>query len=137
MFDNDDFYGVYLDLLIFDFNKGDLVRIETLGDFEIFKKHFTSGVYKQNIYIVDELFGWGEVDIPKLVNNLRIIDKEAYVLGATALTDGAIANSDIYNGVVVKSKGTHEKSIIKELARKFNVEINVNSDDPEHREGFI
>lgn len=137
LFDNDEFYGVYLDLLMFDFNKSDVTQVQTLGDFELFKKAVTGGKYKSNTYIVDELFGWGEVDIPKLVKNIRLLDAEAEVLGATALEDGAIANLDIYDNVVVKSKGTHEKSIIKQLAKKYNVTIDVNKDDPEFTEGLI
>lgn len=133
LFDNDEFYGVYLDLLMYDFRKEPLVRVETLGDFEMFKRQITNGNYEGNVYIVDELFGWGEVDINKLVENLRKLDNKAHIIGATALTEEDIANAQLYDTIVLKSKGGHDQSLTKQLANILQVELE-EAKDPEYKE---
>jgi hypothetical protein len=131
IFDNDEFYGVYLDLLLVDFKRADLVKVETRQDFEQFKIKFTQGDYQKNLYLVDELFGWGEVDLTRLVQNLRLKDPAAYVVGLTAVADGEIENRQLYDAVAVKSKGNHDQSMSKVLSAHWGVELNYAGAEPE------
>lgn len=116
LIDQEEFYGIYMDLVMFNFGKENVIKVQGSGELQQLKARLDSGSYQGNVYIIDETFGWGIVSISQLVSQIREKDAKSYIIGCTAISKEAALNPDIYDSVVVKSKNVREDNIVFVIA---------------------
>ncbi len=133
LLDQEDFYGIYLDLMMFNMTKPEVVKVSNRKLFDQLKKYLEEGKYKKNIYIIDETFGWGIVDIKNLVEFIREKDSESYIIGLTAMLKEDMLNPEIYDAVNVKSRKLREDNILFTLTSKLDVEFVESNTDEKYK----
>lgn len=123
LLDQEDFYSIYLDLVFFNLSRPGPISVQNGVEYKQLKERLASGKYKDNMYLLDETFGWGVLKIEELVALIRKGDEKAFIVGMTAMTKEDIRNPELFDAVSVKSRNVREDNITLLLADKFGVDF--------------
>lgn len=135
LFDNDDFYGLTLDMVLFNLKQTGFRKVHTRNDFNRFNADLQAGKYQKGIYIVDEYFADTlKIDLDKFLTELKQYDKEAVLICYTVSDEGndMINLKDKYDYVVIKSGLANDNSVIRTLSEILGVEFTMDNSDPEY-----
>lgn len=135
LFDNDDFYGLTLDMVLFNLKQEGFRKVLGREAFNYFNAQLKQGKYKNGIYIIDEYFADNlEIDLERLIADIKEFDPEAKLL-CYSVSDEETDNinlRDKFDHIVLKSGLSNESSIIKTLSELLGVEFIMDNSDPEH-----
>jgi hypothetical protein len=133
LLDQEDFFGIYLDLVMFNLTLEPVFKVSNHAEYKQMREKIALGKYIGNTYIIDETFGWGIVDLKRLVDFIRQHDPKAFVIGATAMAKEDILQSEIYDKVVSKSRNVREDNITLALAEHLKVDFIESNGDPKYK----
>lgn len=134
LFDNDDFYGLTLDMVLFNLGQDNSIKVITKRDYDNFVKELNNGKFENAIFLIDENYAWGKVDMEKLLDEIKKKDKGAILICYSVSDENGdeIANKDKYDHVVMKTGLDNEKTLIQTLSQIFGVEFVMDNSDPEY-----
>lgn len=135
LLDNDDFYGLTLDMVLFNLKQERFVKIHRLEDYEQFRQDLAAGKYQEGIYIIDEYFAENfQIEPAKMLAEIKAADPKARLICYSVSDETAdqIVNREQYDQVVLKSGLANEASIIKTLSDTLGVEFIMDNSDPEY-----
>lgn len=131
LFDSDDFYGLTLDLILFNFQLDSAKKIRSRKELEEFEKQLEQGKFQKAVYIFDEYFGEGKIDVSKLIEQIKSKDSAAVTLCYTVSEPEEIELKNKYDHIVKKTNRTSEGSMIDVLSKVMGLNFVANNNDPE------
>jgi hypothetical protein len=124
LFDNDEFYGFTLDMVLWNFTKINSVKITSKSDYVKFVKDLSSKKYRNGIYILDEFFGrYNKLDQKKILTEIRKYDKDADIIMYTTSKKEDIKNIDEYDHFALKTSRNNQDTIIKVISDILGIEF--------------
>jgi|GEM_PF-5210407 len=130
LLDGDDFYGLVLDMVLFNLRHSSSRKISGFGG----AQQLIAGLQtnpKEKIIVIDEFFIPVEADMKKLVETLKAANPKGKLIVFTVSKPEEIANQNLYDYMVVKSSRSNEQTLIKALSECLGVEFVMNNNEPE------
>jgi len=132
LFDNDDFYGLTLDLVLYNLNQPNSIKISTKLDSDRFFSDLKGKKYIHGIYIVDEYFTAINLINSELLKLIKANDPQSTLISYTVSDPTEVIDKELYDMYVLKSGLENSKSIIKVLSEILGIDFIVNNNEPEN-----
>ncbi len=124
LFDNDEFYGFALDMVLWNFTKVNSVKIASKSDYVQFVKDLTSKKYQNAIYILDEFFSrYNKLDQSRILEEIRKYDQGADIVLYTTTKKEDIKNIDDYDHFALKTSRNNQNTIIQVISEILGIEF--------------
>ncbi len=132
LFDKDEFYGITLDMILYNFHLDSAEKIIDKNSFHQFNRKLCNGDLDKNIYLVDELIESIGIDVKRLLEDIKRFDKNCVLIGITRLKEIDIQFANLYDYIIVKSGRSNENTLVKTLSKIFDIEFVADNSDPEY-----
>jgi len=132
LFDGDEFYGLTIDMVLFNLQQPSAFKVNNKPAYEQFKKDLAANMYKSGIYIMDEFFGNGNLSRTDFVAEIKKLDPDATVICYTVSQPEEVEEKAMYSHFILKSGKSNENSLIKILSEILQVDFVMNNNDPEY-----
>lgn len=131
IFDSDDFYGLTADIVLFNLGQQNALKIQTRSEYERFIKDLNAKKYTNAVYVIDEFFGSGKIDLKKLLADIKANDTKSTLICYTVSEIEEVEPKDHYDHIVLKTSRELDKSLVKTLSDIYGVEFVADNNDPE------
>ncbi len=127
LFDEDDFYGITIDMVLYNLDRDSSVKVESN---KLFSELISKIDNPASIFVIDELF-FAEGKLIEAMKEIKARDKSAKIIIYTVAEELAEADEGLVDNVILKSGRSNSLTITKALAEIFDVEVEMNNQDPE------
>ena len=123
LLDQDDFFGVYLDLVLFNISQPECVKIPNGTVYKKFKQLLVDGKVQGNLYFVDEVYAYGVVNLEDMIALIKEHDKKAVIVGMTASDMDDMVAKNAFDQTVPKGNSDRTNSVIQIVSNHFKIEF--------------
>lgn len=123
LLDQDDFFGVYVDLVLFNISKSECIKIPNGKVYKQFKQMLVADKVKDNIYLIDEVYAYGVINLADMIKMIREKDPNAFIVGMTASDIEDITAKESFDQIIAKGNEDHTNSLIQLLSDHYKVEF--------------
>jgi len=130
LFDRDEFYGLTLELVVFNFSLESPIVVSGRRTQEAFMRDFLAGKVQNAVYIFDEYY----LTTPEqkaLIEQIKDKDPKAVVLCYTVSLPEEIELKESYDRIVLKTSRANQNTLIQALSDILGLEFEMNNSDPE------